>query len=105
MAGLVFKSPIHPQNYAGPGSDGGHSWSDYMSSRSNNTWYQNTTGAAIQIGIGLFTNKHIYIGQATNNYVEVIHTGSDPSEAMNAAIVPDDHYYQTDGRRDWTELR
>ena len=105
MAGLVFKSPIHPQFYAGPGSDQGHSWSDYSSSRSNNTWYQNTTGAAIQIGIGLQTSKHLRVGSATNNYVEVVHTGSDNSEAINAAIVPDDHYYQTDGRRDWTELR
>ena len=105
MAGLVFVSPIHPQNYAGPGSDSSHSWSDYSSSRSNNTWYQNTTGAAIQIGIGLQTSKHLRVGSATNNYVEVVHTGSDNSEAINAAIVPDDHYYQTDGKRTWTELR
>ena len=102
---IVFTSPIHPQDYAGPGSDSSHSWSDYSSSRSNNTWYQNTTGAAIQIGIGLFTNKHLRVGSATNNYVEVVHTGSDHSEAMNGAIVPNNHYYQTDGYRTWTELR
>ena len=102
---IVFKSPIHTQDYAGPGSDSTHSWSDYMSSRSNNTWYQNTTGAAIQIGIGLFTSKHIYIGPATNNYVEVVHTGGDYSESMNEPIIPVNHYYQSGDKRDWTEFR
>ena len=100
---INFGSGGATQQYGGVGSSG-QVWTTSIS-RSNNTWYQNTTGRPIQIAIGLFTSKHIHIGPSTSNYVEVIHTGSDPSEAMNGAIVPDDHYYQTDGARDWTELR
>ena len=99
---INFGSGGATQQYGGVGSSG-QTWQTV--SRNNNTWYQNTTGRPIQIAIGLFSSKHIHIGPSTGNYVEVIHTGSDPSEAMNGAIVPDDHYYQTDGARDWTELR
>ena len=94
------------QEAAAVGS-GTQTWSKYSvgSTRSNNTWYQNTTGRPIQIAIGLFTSRHIHIGPSTSNYVEVVHTGSDHSEAMNGAIIPQGHYYRTDGRRTWTEFR
>ena len=80
-----------------------HTWQTV--SRSNNTWYQNTTNRPIQVAVGLLTNKHLRVGSSTSNYVDVIHTGSDHSEAMNGVIVPTNHYYQTDGYRTWTELR
>ena len=80
-----------------------HSWQTV--SRSNNTWYQNTTGHPIQLAIGLLTSKQIWIGTSTSSYIQVVGTGSDNSEAMNGAIVPDDHYYKTDGYRTWTEFR
>ena len=99
---INFGSGGATQQYGGVGSSG-QVWTTV--SRSNNTWYQNTTGRPIQIGIGLFSSKHIHIGPATNNYVEVVHTGSDPSEAMNGAIIPVNHYYRTDGKRTWTEFR
>ena len=92
------------QQYGGVGSSG-QAWNNVFSSRNNNTWYQNTTGRPIQIAIGLLTSRHIHIGPATNNYVEVIHTGGDHSEAMNGAIIPVNHYYRTDGKRTWTEFR
>ena len=86
---------------------GGQSWAKYSvgGNRSNNTWYQNTTNGPIQVAVGVFSNKHLRVGSATNNYIDVIHTGNDASEAMNGAIVPNNHYYQTDGYRTWTELR
>ena len=99
---ISFGDGSSTQQYGGVGSSG-QVWTTV--SRSNNTWYQNTTGWPIQIGIGLFSSKHIHIGPATNNYVEVVHTGSDPSEAMNGAIIPVNHYYRTDGKRTWTEFR
>ena len=99
---INFGSGGATQQYGGVGSSG-QVWTTV--SRSNNTWYQNTTGRPIQIGIGLFSSKHIHIGPATNNYVEVVHTGSDDSEAMNEAIVPVNHYYHSEDKRTWTEFR
>ena len=81
----------------------GHSWQTV--SRSNNTWYQNTTGHPIQLAIGLQTSKQIWIGTSTSSYIQVVGVGNDNSESMNEAIVPDDHYYKTDGYRTWTEFR
>ena len=80
-----------------------HSWQTV--SRSNNTWYQNTTNRPIQVAVGLHSSKHLRVGSSTGNYIDVIHTGGDASEAMNGAIVPQGHYYQTDGKRTWTEFR
>ena len=98
----ISHSTTKGSHYGAVGSCG-HTWQTV--SRSNNTWYQNTTNRPIQVAVGLFTNKHLRVGSATNNYVDVIHTGNDHSEAMNGAIVPNNHYYQTDGYRTWTELR
>ena len=99
---INFGSGGATQQYGGVGSSG-QTWQTV--SRNNNTWYQNTTGRPIQIAIGLLTSRHIYIGPSTSNYVEVIHTGSDPSEAMNGAIIPVNHYYQSEDNSDWTEFR
>jgi len=101
---INFGDGSSTQQYGGVGSSG-QAWNNVFSNRSNNTWYQNTTGRPIQIAIGLLTSRHIHIGPATNNYVEVVHTGSDHSEAMNGAIIPQGHYYRTDGKRTWTEFR
>ena len=92
------------QQYGGVGSSG-QAWNNVFSNRSNNTWYQNTTGRPIQIAIGLLTSRHIHIGPATNNYVEIVHTGGDYSESMNEPIIPVNHYYQSEDKRDWTEFR
>ena len=101
---INFGSGGATQQYGGVGSSG-QVWNNVYSSRNNNTWYQNTTGRPIQIAIGLLTSRHIHIGSSTSNYVEVIHTGSDHSEAMNCAFVPQGHYYRTDCKRTWTEFR
>ena len=99
---INFGSGGATQQYGGVGSSG-QTWQTV--SRNNNTWYQNTTGRPIQIGIGLFSSKHIHIGPATNNYVEVVHTGGDYSESMNEPIVPVNHYYHSEDKRTWTEFR
>ena len=90
------------QQYAGAGSSG-QNWTTV--SRSNNTWYQNTTGRPIMLAVGMFTSKTLRVGSATNNYADIISTGGDPSEAMNEPVVPINHYYWTNGYRTWTEMR
>ena len=102
MAVILKASGTVTQYNAATGTSD-HSWQTV--SRSNNTWYQNTTGHPIQLAIGLLTSKQIWIGTSTSSYIQVVGTGSDNSEAMNGAIVPDDHYYKTDGYRTWTEFR
>lgn len=101
---INFGDGSSTQQYGGAGSSG-QNWSDVESSRSNNTWYQNTTGRPMMLGIGMLTNKTLRVGSATNNYANVISTGGDPSEAMNEAIVPVNHYYWTNGKRTWSEMR
>ena len=100
---VIFKASGTVTQYNAAIGTSGHSWQTV--SRSNNTWYQNTTGHPIQIAIGLYTSKEIWIGTSTSSYIQVVGTGSDPSESMNEAIIPDDHYYKTNGYRDWTEMR
>ena len=99
---IIFGDGGSTQQYGGVGSSG-QVWKTV--SRSNNTWYQNTTNRPIQVAVGLHSSKHLRVGSSTSNYIDVIHTGGDASEAMNGAIVPTNHYYQTDGYRTWTELR
>ena len=45
------------------------------------------------------------IGSSTSNYVQVVSTGGDPSEAMNGCFVPVNHYWRTNGKRTWSEFR
>ena len=92
------------QQYGDVGSSG-QVWTNVFSNRSATTWYQNTTGKPIQLAIGHHRDAHLWIGPATNNYVEVVHTGGDYSESMNEAIVPVNHYYQSEDKRTWTEFR
>ena len=99
---INFGDGSSTQQYADVGSSG-QTWQTV--SRSDNTWYQNTTGRPIQLGIGLLTSRYIYIGSSTSNYVEVIATGGDHSEALNGHFVPVNHYYKTNGYRTWTEFR
>ena len=99
---IYFGDGSSTQQYGGVGSSG-QTWQTV--SRSNNTWYQNTTGRPIQLGIGLYTSRYIRVGSSTGSYVDIIGTGGDPSEAMNGAVVPVNHYYQTNGYRTWTEFR
>ena len=100
---VIFKASGTVTQYNAAIGTSGHSWQTV--SRSNNTWYQNTTNRPIQVAVGLHSSKHLRVGSSTSNYIDVIHTGGDASEAMNGAIVPTNHYYQTDGYRTWTELR
>lgn len=90
------------QQYAGAGSSG-QNWTTV--SRSNNTWYQNTTGRPIQLGVALLKERWLQIGSSTSNYVQVVSTGGDPSEAMNGCFVPVNHYWRTNGKRTWSEFR
>jgi hypothetical protein len=93
---------------------GGQAWAKYSvgGNRSNNTWYQNTTGRPIQLAIGLLDDgAKIYIGPSTGSYTTINDSGSDPGEAANCPIVPDDWYYRcqtgSDGdcAREWAEMR
>ena len=101
------------QDAAGPGS-GGQAWAKYGigSNRSNNTWYQNTTGRPIQLGIGLLNNGvKLYIGPSTGSYTTINDSGGDPGEASMCPLVPDDWYFRVqtggsgDGAREWAEMR
>ena len=63
------------QEAAAVGS-GTQTWSKYSvgSTRSNNTWYQNTTGRPIQLAIGLLDDgAKIYVGPSTGSYLSLIH--------------------------------
>jgi len=74
--------------------------------RGNNTWYQNTTGRPIQLGIGMFTSKDLRMKDQNNaNNTVVAGTGGDPSESGNLPICPVGHYYCTNGYRTWSEFR
>lgn len=84
------------------GGDHGQIW--HNPGRANGTWYQNSTGRPIQIAPGMLTNSPLYIGPATNNYVLVVATGGDHSEAMNGAIVPNAWYYWMSRIRTYSEL-
>ena len=99
---INFGDGSSTQRYGGVGSSG-QVWTTV--SRNNNTWYQNTTGRPIQLAIGHHRDAHIWVGPATNNYVEIVHTGGDYSESMNEPIIPVNHYYQSEDKRDWTEFR
>lgn len=94
----------HVQQYGDVGSCG-QTWSNVEPNRSNNTWYQNTTGRPIQLGVALLKDRWLQIGSSTSNYVQVVGTGSDPSEAMNGCFVPVNHYWRTNGKRTWSEFR
>ena len=83
---------------------GGQSWSKYSigGNRSNNAWYQNTTGRPIQLGIGLLNNGvKLYVGSATGSYTTINESGGDPGEAANCPIVPDDWYFRCQTGRIW----
>ena len=74
--------------------------------RGNNTWYQNTTGRPIQLGIGMHTSKDLRMKDQNNaNNIVVAGTGGDPSESGNLPICPVGHYYCTTGYRTWSEFR
>ena len=46
----------HVQQYGDVGSCGQY-WQNVVNSRSNNTWYQNTTGRPIQLGVALLKER------------------------------------------------
>ena len=99
---INFGDGSSTQQYGGVASSG-QTWQTV--SRSDNTWYQNTTGRPIQLSIGLHRSRYIRIGSSTGSYVTIVTTGGDYSEEANCPIVPVNHYYQTNGWRDWTEFR
>ena len=83
-------------------ANGGQTWRN--PSRSNQTWYQNSTGRPIQIAPGMHRNSQLYVGRSTTNYNQVVVTGGDHSEAMNGAIVPSGWYYWMREIRTYSEL-
>ena len=80
---INFGDGSSTQQYGGAGSSG-QNWTTV--SRSNNTWYQNTTGRPIMLAVGMYTSKTLRVGSATNNYADIVSTGGDPSEAMNGQL-------------------
>lgn len=110
---IYFGDGSGTQQYAGPAT-GGQGWAKYSigSSRSNNTWYQNTTGRPIQLAIGLLNNGvKLYVGPSTGSYTTINDAGGDPGEAANCPLVPTNWYFRVqtggsgDGAREWAEFR
>lgn len=98
---IIFGEGGATQDYAGVASAGQY-WQS--PSRNANTWYQNTQGHPIQIGVGLLRNSSVYVGSSTSNYVTVVTNGGDHSEEMNCPIVPVSYYFRFTSKRTYAEF-
>ena len=98
---IYFGDGSATQTYAGVASAGQY-WRSV--SRSANTWYQNTQGHPIQMGVGLQRNSSVYVGPSTSSYVTVVSNGGDHSEEMNCPIVPVNYYYRFTSVRTYAEF-
>lgn len=90
----------------------GQTWQDVTASRSHNTTYQNTTGAAIEVCVfgrsdaGAF----MYFQVSTDGTVwENVSPFSGLNSTSTAVTIPNGHYYRTTGNflsiTSWAELR
>lgn len=97
----------------GPGGPG-TSWQSFLGSRVDNTWYQNTSGAPIEVsvvsqnggGAALTVNYHCNTGPVDN----IVVRNTVPSGHYSTAtwIVPNNHYYKIETGMpidSWKELR
>ncbi len=74
-------------------------------SRSDNTWYSNSTGRPMMVCIGLHTSRDIRVRSANSgNGARVVWSGGDPSESSNCFIVKHGDDYKTTGARTWSEF-
>jgi hypothetical protein len=79
-------------------------------SRSNNTWYQNTTGKPMIVSIQTTGwNGRVYVGSSTSSYTEVSKNSANGSgqyeQDNHTFVVPNSWYYYYVGgnRNQWTE--
>jgi len=96
---------------ASTASDGfgiNQTWQDVSGSRSDNVWYQNTTGKAIHLFIkNIFGGDAIRIGTSTGSFV-TMDNGDADSDLDNGAfwVVPkNNYYYVINSVQAWFEMR
>lgn len=54
-----------------------------------NTWYQNTTGRTIMLGLGLYKNSGIHVKNACGGWgTQITLGGGDPSEEAQCPLIP-----------------
>lgn len=85
-------------------------WQNVIGSRSVGTWYQNTSGKAIQLFVkNIFGGDILYVGPSTSSYVVMDNNDFD-ADLDNGAfwVVPKDHFYLVNSPSspsDWFEMR
>ena len=94
----------------------GQTWQSVLSSRSKNTWFQNTTGRTIQVIISILSDGvndgRIQVAtdsSSSSTYVNLAIIGFDASESGTTFTIPDNYYYRYESAgttlRTWCELR
>lgn len=87
----------------------GQTWQDVSGSRAGGTSYRNTTGRPIVVSIRATSSSSFRIQVSTDDatWVDVGgHSGTGVAQAT--VVVPNDHYYRTQGMgsvTSWAELR
>jgi len=94
----------------------GQTWQNVLSSRSKNTWFQNTTGRPIQAVISIradgSNDGNVQVAtdsSSSSTYINIAILGFDASESGTTITIPNNYYYRYESSgtflRTWCELR
>lgn len=94
----------------------GQTWQNVLSSRSKNTWFQNTTGRPIQAVISIradgTNDGSVQVAtdsSSSSTYIDIAILGFDSSESGTTITIPNNYYYRYASTgtflRTWCELR
>jgi hypothetical protein len=94
----------------------GQTWQNVLSSRSKNTWFQNTAGRPIQAVISIradgINDGRVQVAtdsSSSSTYIDIAILGFDSSESGTTITIPNNYYYRYTSTgtviRTWCELR